>query len=112
MSMLGLYGASQKLPNLPRWVAKRLAEHNQVYKDTVRRFVREGDLYRLTGQPRRSGEGDRLCAFQYSLPGAAAHLLFVFRLPGAVVNNPVCLCDLQPSVPIQSQAWKVNSGPR
>ena len=28
--------------------------------------------------------------------GAAAHLLFVFRLPGAVVNNPVCLCDLQP----------------
>jgi alpha-galactosidase len=96
MSMLGLYGASQKLPDLPDWIAKRLAEHTRIYKETVRRFVRQGDLYRLTGQPRRSGEGDRLCAFQYSLPDESEHLLFVFRLPGEAVNTRVSLCDLQP----------------
>ncbi len=94
MSMLGGYGASQKLPDLPNWVAKRLAEHNQVYK-SIRHFVREGDLYRLTGQPRRTGEGERLCAFQYSLPGAG-HLLFVFRMPGKVAKTQVSLCNLDP----------------
>ncbi|MBE0695760.1 MAG: alpha-galactosidase [Anaerolineaceae bacterium] len=96
ISMLGGYGASQKLPKLPQWVTERLAQHNQIFKDSVRRFVREGNLYCLTGQPRRSGEGDRLCAFQYSLPDASAHLLFVFHLPGAVVDAQVRLCNLQP----------------
>ena len=79
ISMLGLYGFSQKLPDLPAWMAERAALHTRVYKEHVRRFVREAALYRLTGQPRRSGEGPRLCAFQYSLPGASEHLLFVFR---------------------------------
>lgn len=96
MSMLGLYGASQKLPDLPGWFSQRLAEHNRIYKETVRRFVRQGDLYRLTGQPRRNGEGDRLCAFQYSLPDEPEHLLFVFRLPGEAASTRVSLRDLQP----------------
>lgn len=93
-AMLGFFGSSQKLPDLPAWVADRLKAHNQIYKETVRRFVREGDLYRLTGQPRRSGEGDRLCAFQYSLSNGSEHLLFVFRLPGDVTDARVRLQDL------------------
>jgi alpha-galactosidase len=94
MSMLGLYGQSQKLPELPAWVKARLIEHTRIYKDHVRRFVRDADLYRLTMQPRRDGSGDRWCAFQYSLPDQ--HLLFVFRLPGAEAERAIRLTGLQP----------------
>ena len=93
ISMLGVFGFSQKLPELPEWVALRLAQHIAIYRQHVRRFVREADLYRLTDQPRRSGEGDRWCAFQYSLPDE--HLLFVFRLPGAEPARAIRLRNLQ-----------------
>lgn len=96
ISMLGLYGYSQKLPDLPEWMARRMAEHNRIYKDHVRRFVRQGDLYRLTGQPLRSGTGDRWAAFQYSLPDKSEHLLFVFRLPMAAEERAVRLQELDP----------------
>lgn len=96
ISMLGLYGLSQRLPDLPAWLRARIATHNKIYKDHVRRFVKEADLYRLTGQPRRSGEGDRWAAFQYRLPDGSEHLLSVFRLPGAEPQRRVRLCDLDP----------------
>lgn len=96
ISMLGVYGYSQKLPDLPAWLSVRIAEHNALYKTQVRRFVREGDLYRLTGQPLRSGGGEGWAAFQYSLPDCSEHLLFVFRLPGSVRERSICMQDLQP----------------
>ncbi|HVU12476.1 MAG TPA: alpha-galactosidase, partial [Phototrophicaceae bacterium] len=95
IAMLGLFGMSQKLPDLPIWVAERLAYHIDVYKQQVRRFVREADLYRLTDQPHRDGTGDRWCAFQYSL--ADEHLLFVFRLPGAEPIRSIRLLNLTPA---------------
>jgi alpha-galactosidase len=94
VAMLGVYGLSQKLPDLPAWLAQRIVENNQIYKNHVRRFVKEADLYRLTGQPRRTGEGDRWAAFQYSLPDAQ-HLLFVFRLPGAEPERAIRLKALE-----------------
>ena len=97
IAMLGMYGMSQKLPELPEWVAQRLKGHHRVYRRIVRRFVSQGELYRLTGQPQRSGGGDRLCAFQYSLPEADEHLLFVFRLPGDETKNLVQLRHLEPT---------------
>jgi alpha-galactosidase len=96
ISMLGLYGLSQKLPELPAWVVERLNHHTRVYKDHVRRFVREADLFRLTDQPLRSGMGERWPAFQYSLPDRSQHLLFVFRLPGAEPQRAVRLLGLDP----------------
>jgi alpha-galactosidase len=96
ISMLGWFGLSQKLPNLPPWLAERITTQIHLYQDHVRRFVREGDLYRLTGQPRRSGEGDRWAAFQYSLPDKSEHLLFVFRLPGGEPTRLIHLEDLDP----------------
>jgi alpha-galactosidase len=96
ISMLGLFGYSQKLPDLPAWIADRITFHNRIYKDHIRRFVREGSLYRLTSQPRRSGVGERLCAFQYSLPDPSEHLLAVFRLPGADPQRSIQLQNLQP----------------
>jgi len=96
ISMLGLIGFSQKLPELPQWVADRWKAHIHLYKGTVRRFVKEADFYRLTDQPRRSGEGERWCAFQYSMPSGSEHLLFVFRLPGAPQEKTIRMSDLKP----------------
>lgn len=95
-SMLNVYGFSQKLIELPAWVEARFDHHTSVYKSIVRRFVKHADLYRLTEQPRRDGGGDRWCAFQYSLPDASEHLLFVFRLPGADSEFTLKLANLQP----------------
>lgn len=96
ISMLGLYGISQRLPDLPEWLAKRIAEQNRIYQQHVRRFVKEADLYRLTGQPRRFNQGERWAAFQYSLPDGSEHLLFVFRLPGGEPTRAVRLENLEP----------------
>jgi alpha-galactosidase len=97
IAMLGALGFSQKLPELPGWVANRLKTHIRVYQQHIRRFVREGDLFRLTDQPRRDGTGDRWCAFQYSLPDQSEHLLFVFRLPGGEAERAIRLVDLTPT---------------
>ena len=94
--MLGAFGLSQKLPELPPWVAERYAAHIELYKTTLRRFVREADFYRLTDQPRRDGGGDRWSAFQYVLPDAAEHLVAVFRLPGGEPQLTLRLYQLQP----------------
>lgn len=82
ISMLRRFGFSQRLPDLPGWVAARYQAQIADYKAHVRRFVREAELLRLSGQPRRFGEGERWAAFQYRMPGGAEHLLAVFRLPG------------------------------
>jgi alpha-galactosidase len=94
ISMLHRYGFSQKLPELPAWVTERLAHHTQVYTSLARRFVRDADLLRLTGQPLREGQGERWVAFQYAMPDASEYLLFVFRLPGAEESHTLRLAGL------------------
>lgn len=96
IAMLGIPGFSQKLPDLPEWIIKRLSHHIRIYQEHVRPFVREAVLFRLTDQPRRNGSGPRWCAFQYSLPEQDQHLLFVFRLPGGEKEQVIRLKDLAP----------------
>ncbi|HYN89795.1 MAG TPA: alpha-galactosidase, partial [Ardenticatenaceae bacterium] len=96
ISMLGGFGLSQKLPELPDWVAERLTHHTRVYREQVRRFVRSGDLYRLTAQPKRGGRGDRWAGFQYSLADGSEHLLFVFRLDAGEPERALRLKALEP----------------
>jgi alpha-galactosidase len=96
ISMLGVFGLSQKLPELPEWLYDRMVENIQIYKSHVRRFVKEADLYHLTGQPRRNGEGDRWAAFQYSLPDGSEHLLFTFRLQNSESERIIHLKGLAP----------------
>lgn len=91
ISMLGMFGFSQKFPDLPEWVAKRYAEHTELYSSHIRRFVREADLFRLTDQPKREGRGDRWVGFQYAMPSRDEHLIFVFRLHGAELERTVRL---------------------
>lgn len=94
-SMLGGMGFSQKLPDLPAWVADRYRHHIQVYKQDVRAFVAQGDLYRLTEQPKREGRGERWAAFQYAMPDQSEHLLFVFRLHQSEAQKTIRLKGLQ-----------------
>jgi alpha-galactosidase len=96
ISMLNVFGISQKLPELPAWVRARLTYHTRIYKDVVRPFVRDADLYRLTDQPRRDGSGPRWTAFQYSLPDHSEHLIFVFRLPDSQAEQDIILENLKP----------------
>lgn len=81
-----------------------MIHHHQVYKENVRRFVQQARLYRLTEQPRRTGEGNRLCAFQYSLD--TQHLLFAFRMPGAAADPNMRLFDLQPEHTYRLQGFE------
>jgi alpha-galactosidase len=94
--MLGAFGYSQRLPDLPEWVWQRLEYHARMYQDVVRRFVRTGSVHRLTGQPKREGRGDRWAGFQYALPDGSEHLLFVFRLHGGEPERVLRLRALDP----------------
>ncbi|GGD85709.1 alpha-galactosidase [Paenibacillus nasutitermitis] len=92
--MLGGYGMSQKLPDLPQWVRERFAWNIRLYKEHIRRFVGAGDVRRLTDQPKREGRGDRFAAFQYSIASGDEHLLLVFRLHGAEPSRHIRLAQL------------------
>ncbi|AZN39989.1 alpha-galactosidase [Paenibacillus albus] len=95
IAMLRGFGISQKLPEMPEWMKARLAHHIEVYKSEVKPFVLGADLYRLTGQPRRGGKGDRWSGFQYSMPQGDEQLLFVFRLPGGEASRAIRLQALE-----------------
>lgn len=96
ISMLRRFGFSQRLPELPDWVAQRYREHIALYQQHVRRFVGAATLLRLIEQPLREGKGQRWSAFQYSLPDASEHLLAVFRLPGAEAERRIVPIGLDP----------------
>jgi len=96
ISMLGGFGFSQRMPDLPSWVKERYEHHIQIYHHTVSDFVRTADVYRLTDQPKRDGRGDRWAAFQYCKPEGDEHLIFVFRLPGGENSRTIQLRNLVP----------------
>jgi alpha-galactosidase len=94
MSMMNAFGFSQKLPELPEWVEQRWKEHIRIYKSHISRFVREADVIRLTEQPRRDSSGDRWSAFQFAMPAANEHLLFVFHMPNGEAQRSFALREL------------------
>jgi alpha-galactosidase len=96
ISMLGLFGYSQKLPDIPNWLQNRTAELIKIYQTYVRKFVKKAELFRLTEQPRRNGQGDHWAAFQYRMPDGSENLLFVFRLPESEPVRAIALQGLEP----------------
>jgi alpha-galactosidase len=83
IGMLHRIGISHKLPEITPWVRDRIAAHIRTYKVKVAPFIREADLYHLTGQPLRRGEGERWAAFEYLKADRKTALVFVFRLEEA-----------------------------
>ncbi|GAB4153848.1 MAG: hypothetical protein Fur005_05330 [Roseiflexaceae bacterium] len=95
ISMLHRFGFSQRLPDLPAWVAERYREHIAVYQRLVKRFIGQGLCTRLTPQPMREGRGERWAAFQYRLAASHEQLVFAFRLPGGAAQRSLRLVDLE-----------------
>jgi alpha-galactosidase len=95
ISMLRRFGFSQRLPDLPAWVAERYREHIAVYQRLVKRFIGQGLCTRLTPQPMREGRGERWAAFQYRLIDQHEQLVFAFRLPGGAAQRSLRLADLE-----------------
>jgi alpha-galactosidase len=75
-------------------VEQRWKEHIALYASHVRRFVLQADVIRLTDQPRRDGSGDRWAAFQFAMPDANEHLLFVFHMPGGAQQRSFAFREL------------------
>lgn len=71
-------GISWRLPDLKPHLKQRLKRLLDVYKSTVREFVRTGISHRLTDTPLRSGAGEIAPAFQ--LQSGDRHLVVGVRL--------------------------------
>lgn len=94
IGMLGWFGYSHRLPDIPGWIRDRLKYHVSFYKKYVKPFVLNANVYRLTGQAIRDGGGDRWNAFQYIMPDKLSSIVFVFRLPGGLDNRIIKLKGL------------------
>ncbi len=79
--MLDMLGYSYRLPELPKWCAERISYHSKLYKEVIGRFIKEADMYHLTGQALDSGRGDKWNSFLYVMENKEEAVMFVFRLP-------------------------------
>jgi alpha-galactosidase len=95
--MMGFFGLSQRLPDLPLWVRQRFARHIAVYRREVAPLLPAAQVHRLAGQPTREGGGDRWCVIQYASPAKDRAVIFVFRLPGGEASRTLRLKGLDPS---------------
>lgn len=91
-------GFSYRLPELPQWCQKRLAYHIGFYKNKIKPFIEEADLYRLTGQTLRTGGGDRWNAYLYITEDKKDALMFIFKLPGGEKERVLRLKGLNQDV--------------
>ncbi len=93
-AMTGYPGFSYKMPQLPQWCKERLKQHIAFYHDAAQKFIRDGDMYPLTGQALRNGRGDRWNAFLYVTENKDEALLLAFRLPGGEKERAIRLKGL------------------
>ncbi|MBO1004760.1 alpha-galactosidase [Pseudogracilibacillus auburnensis] len=82
-NMLNSFGISYRLPDLSGWQKERLTQLIHFYKSKVRRFTGTADMYRLTGQTIRNGEGETWNAYLFVTKDKNEGIAFVFRLPGS-----------------------------
>lgn len=94
--LTGTAGFSCRLPQLPEWCRERLKEHIAFYREVKQKFIRDSDMYLLTGQPQRDGKGERWNAYLYVTENRDEALIFVFRLAGGEKERVVRLKGLEP----------------
>jgi alpha-galactosidase len=92
--MLNMLGYSYRLPELPKWCLERISYHSKLYKEVTGRFIKEGDIYHLTGQALDGGGGDRWNSFLYIMENKEEAIAFVFRLPGGESERKIVLKGL------------------
>ncbi|WP_123040415.1 alpha-galactosidase [Cohnella candidum] len=96
-NMLNGFGVSYRLPELPDWAEARLGELIAFFKGTMRRFVGQADMHRLTDQTERWGGGDSWNAYLYVMEGAEEAMLCAFRLAGGEAERRIRLTGLDAS---------------
>ncbi|MEQ1736051.1 MAG: alpha-galactosidase [Rhodoglobus sp.] len=79
-AMLHRFGVSLRLPELSASQLEVLRAHVAIFSQTLAPMVRDGQLRRLTEQPRRGGLGERCPAMQLSL--GKRHVVAQFVLEG------------------------------
>ena len=111
ISMLNVFGLAHPLPLLPTGIKEKLAEHIRFYKEKVKKFVQEADLYHLTDQPRRDYYRGVLCAFEYLMPSREEALVFIFRTPGSLMESHIKFKSLLPDrkYTIKSESAEINN---
>lgn len=94
--MMGTFGLSYRLPELPAPASERIAQHCAFYKTYSTDFILNGDAYRLTEQPQTCDRGERFPAFEFVSQDQRA-MVFFFRLIGADECQHVRLQGLDPN---------------
>jgi Alpha-galactosidase len=95
-ALLGCAGFSYRLEELPVWCHKRLGEHIRFYEQISTMYIRDADMYRLTGQALRNGCGDRWNSFVFVTEKYTKALMFIFRLKGGEPERIIQLKGLEP----------------
>ncbi len=94
-SLLSTCGFSYRLADWkPQW-RQKLAEGIAFFQGISRKYIWQGEMYRLTGQALRDGGGDRWQAYQYMAEDDTGYA-FVFRLEGGEASRTLCLRGLRP----------------
>lgn len=98
--MMCSVGFSYDLPSWPQWCRDRLKEHVAFFRSISKKYILQGGMYRLTGQAKRYGQGDRFQAYEFLAKDGSAYL-FLYQLKGAQGRRQIFLKGLQPQVTYQ-----------
>ncbi|MDD3212840.1 MAG: alpha-galactosidase [Eubacteriales bacterium] len=96
-SLLSTCGFSYRFGNWKPERIERLKHYVEFFKYISKKYILQGDLYRLTGQALRGGKGDRWQAYQYLAADNTAYA-FVFRLKGGEPERTIYLKGLREDV--------------
>lgn len=93
-SLLSTCGFSYRFKSWkPEWLS-RLKYYIEFFKYISKKYIIQGEMYRLTEQALRGGKGDRWQAYQYEAEDGTSYV-FVFRLKGGEPERTVYLQGLE-----------------
>ena len=93
-TLLSTCGFAYRFKNWkPEWL-ERLKYYIGFYKSFSKKYILEGEMYRLTGQALRGAKGDRWQAYQYKAKDGSSYV-FVFRLQGGEPERTIYLQGLE-----------------
>jgi len=95
-AFLDHFACSYRLVDFPEKWRNRLKYNIDTYKNGISEFVKRGEVYRLTAQPGRKGDGDRWNSSAYVIPETGAAVMFVFRLAKSEQERVIRLKGLVP----------------
>lgn len=93
--MVCCVGFSYRLTEWNQRLLERFKNLIKFYKEISGKYILQGNIYRLCGQPLRGGKGDRWQIYQYEARDESS-LVFIFRLSKADKSRTIYLKNLKP----------------